>query len=342
MSDIRLAFIGVGNMGQAAHLRNYLTLPDCRVTALAEIRPRLGAEVAMRYGIPNVYENYAELLDREDVDGIVAIQQCHVHVHMVPDLLQKGVPLLTEKPMAPNLTDGARILAAVREASAPLFLAYHRRSDLAVVYAKNLIDTWKATGSQGSLRYVRVTIPHGDWILNGFDLNLQSNENIEGPGGTWPDDPKGVFVNVYSHQINLMRHLAGQDFELLYADPIGRTMTLKSENGAIGLLEMEPYHTTREWQEAALIGFDRGVIRISIAPPMAIDRAGEVEVFYETEDGPVTIRPSLPPRHAMRCQAENFLRAIRGEWHPLCGAEEAFRDIQIAMQYLELRDAGRG
>ena len=31
MKKIRLGFIGTGNMGQMAHLRNYLTLPDCVV-----------------------------------------------------------------------------------------------------------------------------------------------------------------------------------------------------------------------------------------------------------------------------------------------------------------------
>ena len=41
----RIGFVGVGNMGQAAHLRNYATLPDCEVAALAELRPKLGQAV---------------------------------------------------------------------------------------------------------------------------------------------------------------------------------------------------------------------------------------------------------------------------------------------------------
>ena len=50
---IRLGFIGVGNMGQAAHLRNYASLnEECEVVALAELRPEMAAKVAARYGIP--------------------------------------------------------------------------------------------------------------------------------------------------------------------------------------------------------------------------------------------------------------------------------------------------
>ena len=46
MKKIRLGFIGTGNMGQMAHLRNYATLPNCEVVAMAELRPQLAAQVA--------------------------------------------------------------------------------------------------------------------------------------------------------------------------------------------------------------------------------------------------------------------------------------------------------
>jgi len=42
----RIGSVGVGSMGQAAHLRNYATLPECEVVALAELRPNLGQAVA--------------------------------------------------------------------------------------------------------------------------------------------------------------------------------------------------------------------------------------------------------------------------------------------------------
>ena len=29
MAAVRIGFVGVGGMGQCAHLRNYVTVPDC-------------------------------------------------------------------------------------------------------------------------------------------------------------------------------------------------------------------------------------------------------------------------------------------------------------------------
>ena len=72
---IRIGFVGVGGMGQAAHLRNYATLPDCEVIALAELRPQLAAAVGRKWNIPKIYPDAAALLANEKLDGIVAVAQ---------------------------------------------------------------------------------------------------------------------------------------------------------------------------------------------------------------------------------------------------------------------------
>ena len=62
MSKVRIGFVGVGGMGQMAHLRNYVINKDCEVVALAELRRKTGETVARRYGIPKVYGSHKEML----------------------------------------------------------------------------------------------------------------------------------------------------------------------------------------------------------------------------------------------------------------------------------------
>ena len=69
---IRIGFVGVGAMGQCAHLRNYATLGDCEVVAIAEVRPELGQRVAQKYLVSKVYTDVSEMLSKEKLDGIVA------------------------------------------------------------------------------------------------------------------------------------------------------------------------------------------------------------------------------------------------------------------------------
>jgi len=76
---IQIGFVGVGGMGQCAHLKNYATLQNCEVVALAEIRESLGKKVAARYGIPHVYPSHKEMLANEKLDGIVASQPFNRH-----------------------------------------------------------------------------------------------------------------------------------------------------------------------------------------------------------------------------------------------------------------------
>ena len=62
---IGIGFVGVGNMGQVAHLRIYARRDDCRVVAIAEIRKELATKVARRYGVEKVYGSHREMLAQE-------------------------------------------------------------------------------------------------------------------------------------------------------------------------------------------------------------------------------------------------------------------------------------
>jgi predicted dehydrogenase len=337
MSKIRLAFIGVGGMGQAAHLRNYLTLPDCEVVALAEIRPRLAAAVAARYGIPKVYPDHRALLAAESIDGIVAVQQFTMHADLVPELLKKGVPVLTEKPLADSVANGQKILTAAKSAKAPLYLAYNKRSDPATTFAKNQIDAWRASNEVGKLRYIRLSMPPGDWIAQGFSQLIHTDEKYDSIPVAY-GDPFIHFVNYYIHQINLIRFLLGEDYKVISADPTGVTLTLLSESNVAGTLEMATYQTTLDWQEQAFITFERGWIKLDLPAPLTVDRPGRVTVFRDpgNNETPTTTTPALPWIHSMREQATNFLKAIEGEPNPLCSAADGLKDLQAAQQFIDL------
>ena len=206
-------------MGQAAHLRNYATLKDCKIVAIAEIRPQLGQKVAARYGVPRVYSSHTEMLTAEELDGIVAIQQFSMHIGLVPELLTKGVPVLIEKPLADTVEHGRLVAAAAERTSTPLYLAYHKRSDPASEFALERLQQWKLSGDVGVMRYIRITMPPGDWSWQGFAGNIATDETYEAASGD--HGPYAAFVNYYIHQVNLFRYFLEEDFEVAYADPGG-------------------------------------------------------------------------------------------------------------------------
>ena len=168
MGKARIGFVGTGFMGQCAHLQNYAQLPDeCEVTALAEVRPELGRKVAARYGIANVYANHSQMLEQEELDGIVASQPFWRHGVLLPDLFRAGVPVFTEKPLSCSVEAGEAIVKALQSSSSRYYVGYHKRSDPASLYARREIERLVESGELGALRYVRIIMPAGDWVAGG-------------------------------------------------------------------------------------------------------------------------------------------------------------------------------
>lgn len=343
---IRIGFVGVGGMGQCAHLKNYVTVPDCEVVALAEIKADLGAKVAARYGVPKVYADHQTMLAAEKLDGLVASQPFTRHGTLVPELLKAGIPVFTEKPLAGTLPMGEKVAAAVKESGTWMMLGYHKRSDPATMHAKAQIDAFKASGELGPLKYVRLLMPAGDWIAGGFNDLLRADGAA--PKMEWdPADP-GMdkpsydlyisFVNYYIHQVNLMRHLLGESYEVTYAAPSGVMLAGQSKSGVACVLEMTPFETSVDWQESALVCFQKGWVKLDLPAPLANNRPGRVTIFKDPGKGaiPILTEPQMPWIHAMRQQAMNFVAAIRGERLPLTTADEALEDLKVARQYLKL------
>jgi predicted dehydrogenase len=344
---IQIAFAGVGGMGQAAHLRNYATLrDDCEVVALAELRPKLAQAVARKYGVPRVYGTIEEMLAKEKVDAIVASQQFTRHGIVVTEVAKAGVPIFTEKPIAASVAVGERIVAAVAAAKTWLMVGYHKRSDPATEYARKTITELKQSGELGQMKYVRISMPPGDWIAAGWTENL-ATDDVMPPIAV---DPKPqdmdaettklyeAFVNYYIHQVNLLRFLVGEPYKVSYADPSKVLFIAHSASGVPCTIEMAAYSTSIDWQETALVGFERGYVKLSLPAPLAFNRAGTVEILKDPGKGvtPVTLHPQMPWVHAMRNQALNFIKAVRGEAPAPCLAPEALEDIMIARDYIRL------
>lgn len=344
MSRLRIGFVGVGSMGQCAHLHNYVDRDDCEVVALAELRTDLGQRVAHRYGVPKVYPSHKELLAHEELDGIVASQPFDRHGVLLPDLYQTNLPVLTEKPLACSVEAGEKLLTALARTRARHFVGYHKRSDPATVFARQEIRRMKKTGELGELRYVRILMPAGDWIAGGFAHLLKSDEqppSIEAdpPPQDLDEDTRrefNAFVNYYIHQVNLLRHMLGEGYTVSYADPKGVLLVAHSKSGVPATIEMSPYETTVDWQEEVLVAFKRGYVKVELPAPLATNRPGRVTLFRDSGNRavPETVHPQLPWRHAMLQQASYFVEAVKGGTTPLCEASEALEDLHVARAYL--------
>jgi predicted dehydrogenase len=352
---VRLGFVGAGYMGQNAHIANYATIPDCELVALAEGRSETARAVARRFGIGAVYGDHRELLEKAEVDGVVAIMGFHLFHALVSDILNAGRSVATEKPMCIRAENGRR-LAALAESKGLLYqVGYMKRHDPAAKFARETVRAWRQSGECGDLTYVRVTMPSGDWIYEheppihmGDAAPAYGGQSAESPP-EWMTDEQGrhyvSFVNFYTHQVNLIRYVIGEDYHVAFADARGRTMTAIADSGVVIVLEMSSYGLQHRWDEFYTLNFDRGQVRLQMPAPMARQRAGEVVLYRQSGFGgsgtPQELRPVFPQRWAFLEQARHFVACLRDGAPTISPASDAVKDLDVSEEYIRCVAAAR-
>jgi predicted dehydrogenase len=123
MARLRLAVVGVGHLGKE-HARILSQLPDVELVGVADPRGVQAAAVAQRCGT-RAYPDHRELLTK--VDGaVVAAPTAHHHA-VVRDFLERGIPVLVEKPLAPDLAQADDLVALAARHGAVLQVGHVER-----------------------------------------------------------------------------------------------------------------------------------------------------------------------------------------------------------------------
>jgi predicted dehydrogenase len=341
-NKVKIGFIGVGHMGQLAHLHQYVQLPDlCEIVSLCDFKIKQATVLAERFGVPKVTTDYRELLADKDIEAVVCIQGFYNHVVLVPDVLRAGKHVLTEKPLCVFPENGDKLVKIAKETGKIHMVGYNKRSDPAIEHAMCVISKWKKSGEMGKMTYVRISMPPGNWRKD-CDMHFMTDEpTVHAPPEPSPHDMdestynKTIwFVNYYIHQVNLMRFLLGEDYQLTYADK--HFFSARSESGVNCILEIEPYSTSIDWQEHALVCFEKGWVRIDMPAPLAMQLAGTVTIYEDKGPDSGYTTPVMPNICAMRNQAKNFLLAVAGERPAQCISSEAVKDLRISRDYIRM------
>jgi predicted dehydrogenase len=149
---IRIGLIGAGQRGQQ-HLENYQQVPGAEIVAVADIAEALAQNVAERFKIPNVYTDFHDLLQRDDIEAVDICLHNNLHRPVAVAAMEAGKHVYCEKPMAGSYAD-AKIMydtaqALGRKLAIQLFTLFRPETRA----AKILIDE----GSLGELYHARST-----------------------------------------------------------------------------------------------------------------------------------------------------------------------------------------
>jgi myo-inositol 2-dehydrogenase/D-chiro-inositol 1-dehydrogenase len=137
---IGLAIVGAGRVGL---IRAELAArhPEVEWIGIAEKNPERAKLVAERVKAEFVTSDFRELLKRPEVNAAVISTDEHLHVDPTLAGVERGIPLLIEKPLATDLAESQRVLDAIEKAKVDAVVGYTQRFRRRWLVAKEKVRT---------------------------------------------------------------------------------------------------------------------------------------------------------------------------------------------------------
>jgi predicted dehydrogenase len=130
----RLAVVGAGSFGRN-HLRVLQQLENVELTAVVDVNPQRAAEAAAQYRCGSAAD-VDELKGR--VDAAVVATPTSAHVDTACRLIENGIDVLVEKPIAPDAASGRKLVDTALRHGRVLQVGHLERFNPAVIAARKI------------------------------------------------------------------------------------------------------------------------------------------------------------------------------------------------------------
>jgi predicted dehydrogenase len=136
---LRVGVIGLGWAGQQ-HIAAYGPLAGAQVVAIAGLEEPVRAKLAARHGIEHQLARWEDLIDLDGLDAVSVAVPTFLHAPIAIAALQRGIHVLSEKPIALNASQADAMVQAARTADRVLDVAFNHRQRGDIQKLKEAID----------------------------------------------------------------------------------------------------------------------------------------------------------------------------------------------------------
>jgi predicted dehydrogenase len=191
-NKIRVAVIGAGSISDM-HLRSYTSNPQADLVAICDLNESRAKEKAEKYGIPNVYTDYIDVMSSPEIDAVSICTWNNSHAPISIAALNAGKYVLCEKPLCKTVEEALEVEQAVQRSGKTLQVGFVRR------YASNtqIIKQFLDNGDLGEIYYAKASCIR----------------KLGNPGGWFSDLERsggGPLIDVGVHVIDLCWYLMGR------------------------------------------------------------------------------------------------------------------------------------
>lgn len=325
MSRLKVAVVGAGAWGRN-HVRTLASLSEAELVAVCDISPKRREEIAQRH--PGVL--VTDVLDTalRHAEAVVVASAAATHAELAAAAIERGLPVLVEKPFALSVADAERVAALADARRVPVLvghlLLFHPAVERlrSMIAAKELGDIYYLYSQRVNLGQVRPD-ENALWSFGPHDISVAmhlldaSPVRVAAQGKSYlqPGIEDVVFL-VMEFESGIMAHV-----QMSWLDPHKeRRLTVVGSKRMVVFDDMHP----REKLEI----YDKGV-----------DRPPEYRSYGESlsiREGDIYL-PRIPNGEPLTAELRHFVAVAQGKATPRCGAEsgvEVVRVLSVASQSL--------
>jgi len=312
----RLAILGCGAVTELRYLPALATL-RLKPALLVDLDRERAMALARRCGATRVADDYRPWLD--ELDAVIVALPHSLHAPVSIDLLEHGVHVLVEKPLAVSAEESKAVLAAAERSDAVLAVGFMRRHSDAAQWLQAALNDG-ALGSIGSFDFE-------DGLTYAWPVASGSLFRKETSGG-------GVLADMGAHTLDSLLWWLGDVAAVECRDDAyggveaEARLELTLASGAGGRIELS---RTRNLRNTAIVQGERGTVEIGTEQR---DRnqltASPATLLEETYAGVRGDRLSrLHVSDLFVRQVRDWLEAIERGREPLVTAASAARGIAL-------------
>ena len=185
---IRMAIVGTG-IGRV-HIRTlHEEVGDAQIVAVCDLNLAAAKEHAATCQA-RAFDDYVAMLDQVKPDGVVLATPPKIHAEHTVLAAERGVHVLCEKPMAPNVGDCERMIEACAKANVTLMIAFKKRFYSCYRFIREKVQETGAPLLWGCVRFALGRVEK-DWFWQ-------------------EDDGGGPLLENAIHEYDILRFLMGE------------------------------------------------------------------------------------------------------------------------------------
>ncbi len=316
---LNIALIGAGTIGRmhAENLRNMVR--GARLVAVADVSAAAASACAAQCGILRYSTDFREFLVDPTVHAVAICSASGTHADIVEAAARAGKHIFCEKPIATNIADGERALAAVQQAGVLFQIGFQRRLDPQFMRLRQAVTS----GELGRLHMARL-------------ISRDPGPPVAGPLGV----SGGIWFDMAIHDFDMARWLCGCDAREVFV--MGGTLitpalakhgevdvaviTLRMENDALVTIELHCDSPFGYDQRAELIGSKASISIGNMAADNAI--IGDATGFHRARPLPYFLE-RYAPVYASELQV--FVDCASSGSSPPAGIIDARMSLRMAV-----------